>query len=138
KERENYFTKQEVAAADYLYRNARPGSLLIGGVNDYPWAFENYERYGYASLDVLSKPEREKVLARPVAGIERMVEDGHFPLGYVIITRSQKAAVDATGVLPRGSLRRLERVLAGSTDFRTIYRNPDATILLYKPGGVRP
>ena len=57
------------------------------------WAFENYERYGYASLDVLSKPEREKVLARPVAGIERMVEDGHFPLSYVIITRSQKAAV---------------------------------------------
>jgi GT2 family glycosyltransferase len=134
KERQNYFSKDEVRAAQYLYGVAPQGSLLIGGVNDYPWAFKHYERYTYVALADSDARSRRRTISDPVAAIERMTASDRAHAAYVVITRSQKAAVDETGVLPAGSLDRIERKLARSPAFRTVFANRDASVFLHTRG----
>ena len=73
KERMYHFTKDEVAAATYLYSNAPTGSLLVDGTPNYPWAFRNYEHYRYLSLSLQPYAERKRILASPAAGIQNLV-----------------------------------------------------------------
>jgi GT2 family glycosyltransferase len=134
KERQNYFSKDEVRATEYVYRVAPPGSLLIGGLNNYPFPFRDYERYTYAALANTDPPGRRHAISDPVEAIERMAASSDSPAAYVLITRSQKAIADETGVLPRGSLDRIERALAGSSAFRLLYANRDASLFLRKEG----
>ncbi len=132
KERQNYFTKDEVAASTWLYRSAPPGSLIASGVNDYPWAFTNYERYSYFAIGEQRVPVMRKLLARPARSMADLIGGGSYPAGYVIITRSQKAATDETGLMPAGTLERVERALAASPRFRTVYRSHDTAIFRYR------
>ena len=128
KERQNYFTPAEVRAARHLYAGAEPGSLLVSGVNNYPWAFENYERYTYLSLADLLPDDRREAIAMPADTIAEIARKDQVPCAYVVITSSEKAAVDMTGVMPAGSLTRIERALAASPAYRVALRNSSATI----------
>ena len=128
KERQNYFTPAEVRAARHLYTGAEPGSLLVSGVNNYPWAFENYERYTYLSLADLLPDDRREAIAMPAETIAEIARKDEVPCAYVVITSSEKAAVDMTGVMPAGSLTRIERALAASPAYQVALRNASATI----------
>jgi GT2 family glycosyltransferase len=128
KERQNHFSKDEVRAARYLYAVAPPGSLLVSGVNNYPWAFEHYEEYSYLALADLSPRDRRHVIAQPADVIAGIAQRSRVACAYVVITSSEEAAVDMTGVMPRGSLGRIEHRLNASTDFRLVLRNSSATI----------
>jgi hypothetical protein len=51
------------------------------------------------------------------------------PESYLVITRAQKAQVDATGtILPKGALSEIESVLLASPRFDAVFRNRDATV----------
>ena len=50
KERQYYFTPEEVAASEYLYEHAPDRSLLIQGSVNYPSQFKNYEHFDYVLL----------------------------------------------------------------------------------------
>jgi hypothetical protein len=136
KERMYYFTKNEVAAAQYLYNVAPQGSLLLDGTWNYPWAFHNYERYTYRSLVgevnpvAASNPKSQewRLLRHPVEVISQAMEDGRYTAAYLIITRSQKADVEESGLMPAGSLDKIERALRKSRRFKVILANHDATI----------
>jgi GT2 family glycosyltransferase len=128
KERQNHFSKDEVSASRYLYATAPPGSLLVSGVNNYPWAFEHYEEYSYLSLADLSPRDRRHVLAQPADTIAAIARQSRSVCTYVVITSSEKAAVDMTGVMPAGSLERIEHRLAAAPGYRLVLRNPSATI----------
>ena len=57
---------------------------------------------------------------------------------FFVVTRSQKAEVDLTGLGPPGSLDRLERAAAASPSLKVLYRNQDATVFVlpgYRGGG---
>jgi hypothetical protein len=136
KERMYHFTKNEVSASQYLYSTAPQGSLFLDVTWSYPWAFHNYEYYTYQSLlgnisagtTSISKTQQLRLLRHPVEVISQMMEDGRYTAAYLIITRSQNADVEESGLMPAGSLDRIERALMQSGRFKVILANHDATI----------
>jgi hypothetical protein len=128
KERQNYFSKSEVRAAKVLYGKATHRSLLVAGVNDYPWAFTHYEDFSYLSLADLSPADRRQVIATPVEAISSIARRARVPCAYVIIAASEEATVDMTGVMPPGSLATIERKLSRSPRFHVLLRNPSTTV----------
>jgi hypothetical protein len=136
KERLNYFTDDEVRAAEVLYGSAEPGSLLVSGTYDYPWAFEHYELYRYEALSVQTAGTRRSAIAHPLRTLDELA--AHVDRAYFVVTRSQQAEVDMTGVMPRGSLAAIERAVERSPRFRTVYRGPDAAVFeLVRKGPTR-
>jgi hypothetical protein len=111
-----------------VYYGAPFGSIFVSGTQNYPWAFHNYEHYRYLSLAEQPGSVRRRVVRSPVRVIERLVAENGGGPAYVIITRSQKAEVEMTGVMYRGSLERVERALARSPRIRFVYRGPDARV----------
>ena len=131
-ERMDHFTAEEVQAVRTLYATAPPGSLLIAGNDNLPWRFERYMGYDYRqvaetdswkSLSV-GRMGMHDVVAEVVA-LMRREGDGR---AFLIITRSQKAAMDLVASRPRTALDRFENVVAASSTFELVYRNRDAVI----------
>jgi hypothetical protein len=56
------------------------------------------------------------------------------PGAYLIVTRSQRADIEARSVLPPGSLERLENTLRRSPAVQLVYANRDAQIYTLRPG----
>lgn len=131
KDRMYYFTQNEVAAARYLNEVAAPGALFIEGTWDWPAKYKNYEYYDYRSMNNLTEPERALLDQDPVDFLARLMQLSPHPEVYVIITRSQKAEVDMTGVMPAGSLARIEDALRQSELFSAVFTNADATIFTF-------
>lgn len=128
KERMNYFTPQEVAASSYVYDAIPAGSVLVSATSDYPWAFRNYELYHYRWLLQSGLPERRAMAAHPIAEITKIMHDRAGRPAFLILTRSQQAQVDMTGLLPRGEFPLIEQRLRASAQFRVVFQNRDATI----------
>ncbi|MDX6664871.1 MAG: hypothetical protein QOG68_1077, partial [Solirubrobacteraceae bacterium] len=136
KERQNYFTPDEVTAARYLYTRAPAGALLIEGTHNYPNQFANYERFEYVTISREPTASRNRVLADPVGVLTSWMAP--HPAAFVILTRSQETEVDELGGMPPGSVTRIERALSDSPRFRIVLRNRDAVIFALartRPGG---
>jgi len=128
KDRQFYFSPGEIAASRFVYEHARPGTLLIEGTRSYPGQFRNYERLDYVTLSREPPASQARVVAAPVATLSEWMTDPSRRGAYLIITRAQKAEVAELGVMPRGSLDRIERALSRSRRFRTVVRNRDAVV----------
>lgn len=128
KEAWSYFTPGEVRAAEAVYEQAPPNTLLVEGTRDYPNQFHNPERFVYVAI--ASEPTRSarRVIERPVAKLAEWLGDQQYRDAYVIITRAQKAQIDALGPLPRGSLDRIEDALLASPRFDVVYHDRDASV----------
>ena len=128
KERQYYFTPQEVAASKYLIRQAPNDSLLIQGSFNYPVEFHNYERFFYVGLSIEPPGSQHRFLTHPVRVFSDWMSDPDFRASYLILTRSQMAEVNGLGELPDGSLERIKRALLGSPRFDVLLQNRDAVI----------
>ena len=139
KEQENYFTPAEVKATDVLFATAPPGSLIVAATSNFPGAYTRYEQY-----------EREWFGLQTPQLVESVTNDAADTLaitfaaepdrpGFVILTRSQQAESDMTGLFPRGAFARIEQSLNSSGLFTVVYRNADAVVYEYgspgAPGG---
>jgi hypothetical protein len=134
KERFHHFTDGEVSASRWLYDTAPEGSLLVSATYDYPWAWRNYERYEYLALEDESGSVRRRAAMSPALTMKALMHEDRRPGAYLVITRSQEARVDMTGVMRQGSLRRMERALARDPAFTEVLRGPDASIFRLDPG----
>jgi hypothetical protein len=128
KERQNFFTSAEVAAVTWVQEHARPGSLLVEGSRNYPTQFENYERFTYVPIDREPEGSWRELLADPADRLDDWLSDPRYTDAYILITRSQKIAVDEQGSMPLGSLDDVERALRRSPDFRVAYDSGDAVV----------
>ena len=138
KEQQNYFTAAEVEAAAWVDDHARPGSLLVEGSRNYPTQFRNYERFVYVPIDREPEESYTRVLADPADRLEDWLSEPRYTDAYVLITRSQKIAADASQSMPPGSLDRVESALRRSPAFRVAYATSDATVfVLAEPEGTR-
>ena len=133
KDRSYHFSKEEVAAATFLDRTAESPTLLVEGNRNYPAQFLNYERFVYVPISEEPDGTVRTILADPVNRLEGWLADSRFTHAYVLITRSQKADVEAEGNLPRGSLESIESALRNSTRFVVAFENRDATIFTLAP-----
>ena len=128
KDRQYYFTPDEVAASEYLYEHAPDNSLLIQGTVNYPSQFKNYERFDYVLLAAEEPDTKREFLAAPADVLEDWMSNPEYEDAYVIITRSQIAEIEALGEMPQGSLERIRASLLASPEFDVVVRNPDAVV----------
>ncbi len=133
KELINYFPPEEVAATNYIADHAKPGALIYSAAWDWPLQVRNYENYQYESITSFEESYREQILKDPVDTIAK--EMANFPSAYLIITNSQKADVNMTGILPAGSLDRIQAALTGSGRFNVVYHNADAIVFTLAGAG---
>jgi hypothetical protein len=124
----NYFTPGEVAAAKWLYRTAPRGAQIVAPNSDFPWAFTHYDSYSYTFLDT-PPALGDKVRKAPVSAMVTLMQPGRTPASYLILTTSQAAEIELTGMWPAGAFSRISHELTGSGLFRVVYRNTDAVIL---------
>ncbi len=127
-ERQDYMTFAEVAGVRHLYSIAQPGSIFIEGIDGTPWQFQDYEKY---NTYVISDSLQTAIANRDVAAITQLIREKKHTRAYLIFTRSQEATAEATFGLPPGTLARLEQALLASGQYKLVYSNPDAQILLF-------
>jgi hypothetical protein len=129
-ERMDHFTRQEVDAVDRLYAIAEPGSALIAGHWNSPWMFRGYETYLYTDLDSLGKTIIPNADVSALLHRAKELEEKRNRPVYLILTRSQEAAIDLMQGSAPGSLDRVEQAVLASGGFRVVFHNEDATILV--------
>lgn len=120
-ERMDYFSPSEVAAIEYVYQIAEPGSLLITGNQTLPWRFQYYDAHRYMTVERIARNSEIEEL------IEIMRED-RFPVAYLILTRSQAAAAELFLGWPPEAWERFEDELSASQDLKTIFETEDARV----------
>jgi hypothetical protein len=127
-ERVDYMTYAEVAGVRYLYNIAPSDSLFIGGWDDTPWQFQDYEKYTcYSMASILP----DAVVTSNVNAIVRFIGSQKHSAAYMVFTRGQKAWAYSLSGLPPGSLEHLEDALLKSRKFKMVYSNPDVQILMF-------
>jgi hypothetical protein len=129
KETWSYFTPGEVKAADLVYSQAPAGSLLVTGTLSYPVQFENAEHFTYVPIGTEPPQSINQVLRDPAGVLHGWLADTQYTQGYLLITRSQIAEVDAVGGMPHGSLRRIERLILDSHQFKVLFHDADALLV---------
>ncbi|WP_210421637.1 hypothetical protein [Sinorhizobium sp. FG01] len=134
KDREYRFTPDEVAASEWLYSTAPPGSLLIEGARSYPSQFMNYENFSYLPISEESEGTKERIASDPEGVLGRWMRDPRWKDAYVILTRSQKAYLEAGGYMRRGDFERIENALLVSPRFIVVHATPNVKVFtLLKP-----
>jgi hypothetical protein len=130
-EKINHFTQNEVTGVRHLYGVSQPGAIFVAGSGNLPWKYREYESHRYR---LVVKMPNWSVTADPFASLAPLLDDvratmaSSKPSAFLIIERSEKDEVDQLGYGTPGSLDRFEQAVASSPRFRTVYRNPDATI----------
>ncbi len=125
----NYITKEEFEAAQYLHNVAPPGTLLVDGSPDWlQVAYRNYEDYSYYSLGALPAADRIRMVDDPVNELINIMQKGQYSDMYITLTRSQKSYADSLGLLPHGGLHRIQQQLSQSNKFQVVFVNQDAII----------
>jgi hypothetical protein len=124
-----------VAAADRLFASAPPGSLILAATPDLPGAYTRFWEYEHEWFG-LEKPGLRLAATTDAAHTlaDIIAADPSRP-SYVILTRSQQADSDLTGLFPPGAFGRMEENLDSSPLFTVVYRNQDATVYKYVPAG---
>ncbi len=131
----NYFSPSELAASSWLYRNAPPGAEVVAANSNFPWGYTHYWWYTYTFMD--TPPSIGKaVLRSPVSELTQLLQPGHTPASYLILTRGQAAEIYLSGEWPAGAFSRLTRTLLASRRFRVVYRNADAVIFQLASAGL--
>jgi len=133
-----YFTRDEVAGTQYVTQNILPGSLLVDGTGNWPRQYKYYELYDYFTIAEQDPEDRKRILADPVGQLTALMSE--YPSAYYVVSRSQAAFVNMTGVMPAGSLGQITIDLMRSGQFRVAYNNADIIVLeyLHPTGGTPP
>lgn len=128
KDKQYYFSPDEISAAEYLYSTAPPNSLLVEGSKNYPSQFTNYENFFYVPISREKPDVIDEILENPVAEMSRWMSSDRFAAAYLFITTSQKAEVEALGIMPKGALDQFEQELMASGLFEIEFDSRDAKI----------
>ena len=122
------FAKDEVETVNWLFVNAPPHSLLVDVARNYPTQFVNYENFDYVTISEESAAQQQRILDDPALVLEGWLSDTKWNASYVIITKSQKAFVDAQHVMRPGSLEKIEAALLESPKFVLIKASENAKV----------
>jgi hypothetical protein len=123
----NYFTPQEVTAAQWLYRTAPAGAQVIAVNSNFPWAFVHYDRYTYTFLD--GSGYSRDTMRNPVQEISFLMSPPYPAVSYLVFTRSQAAQEAISGPWSPSEYSRVYDTLMQSAAFKTVYLGKGVTIL---------
>lgn len=128
KERANYFTPDEVAAARYLAGHASAGDLILAPNDDFPGAYIDYPQHPHLWFAEQNPDIARLVLADPVGELSTLSAGSPDATSYVILTDSQAAAAGQSGSLPSDGIARIRAALEGSPASTVVYRSANAEI----------
>lgn len=128
KERMNYFTQNEIDAAEYIYQNAPAGSVVVSETWDYPALFHNYEYYTSVTICCGSNKLLPRSKGTLVEKLVRLMNP--YPAGFVILSRGQRAQIEMSGLIPHDELDSIEYKISQSKNFGLIYSNADAEVFM--------
>jgi GT2 family glycosyltransferase len=128
----NYFTPQEVTAAQWLYRTAPTGAQVIAVNSNFPWAFVHYNRYTYTFLD--GSGYSKDTLRNPVQEITFLMSPPYPKVSYLVFTRSQASQEAIGGPWSPSAFARVYNTVMQSSAFRTVYLAKGVTILRLTSG----
>ncbi|OPC83617.1 hypothetical protein B4N89_24140 [Embleya scabrispora] len=139
KERQNHFDDGEIAARQELARVSAPGDLIVAASNNFPGAYADYERQRHRWFAMETPALREGVVRDPVAGLSALADEYPGETAYLFLTAGQRAECEQTGLLPAGTLGRIDRALSTAPRFTLLLRDRDAVIYRIgpRPGPVR-
>ena len=123
----NYFTPQEVTAAQWLYRTAPAGAQVVAVNSNFPWAFVHYNRYTYTFLD--GSGYSADTLRNPVQEASFLMSPPYPKVSYLVFTRSQLAQEAISGPWSPDQFSRVYGTLLQSGAFKTVYLAKGVTIL---------
>jgi hypothetical protein len=130
KERMNYFSPAEVSAAQFLFRTAPPGSMIVAATSEYAGVYTDYADYTYVSwLGNLAPVQVEGIAADPLSALVSQLRDSHGRPAYFILTRSQEAEIELSGLLPPATLTQVMQFAGTVPELTVLYRNQDAVIM---------
>jgi GT2 family glycosyltransferase len=139
KDRVNYFPPGEIRLVDRLYAIAPPGSQIIAATPDFPDAYRNYQQYTLWWLSDDDPATTAALLADPAGYLAGQKQTGWIhqqdprAYSYVVFTRAQSADVAMDGLLPAGSIQRIEASLNASPRYRVVLRNADGIVYQVLP-----
>lgn len=128
-DRRQVFSADEVAAANFVFENAREGALIIEGTRDYPRQHRNYEKFVFLPLDRSTPDTLRGLMADPAERLASWLsDDDRYNGGYVIITESQRNTVSDLGTLLEPTLDAIEESLLTSELFEVVYESGTARV----------
>lgn len=128
KERANYFTSAEIAAARYLSAVAQPGELILAPNDNFPGAYIDYPDHPHVWFAEQNPGIARLVLADPVQELATLSTGSPDLTSYVILTRSQAASSAQSGSLPADAFAAISTALKSSPASSIVYQNSDAVI----------
>jgi hypothetical protein len=130
KERMNYFSPAEVSAAQFLFRTAPHGSMIVAATSEYAGVYTDYSDYTYVSwLTDQTPAQLDEIAAYPLSALVSELRDSHGRPAYFILTRSQEAEIELSGLLPPAALTQVEQIPGNAPELTVLYRNQDAVIM---------
>jgi hypothetical protein len=120
-EKMDAFSKQEVAAVQFLYTQASSGAQVLSVNDNIPWKFEHYADYHY--IDLSDRAIENRSIKSAVRFMQRAPRTS-----YLILTRSESAAGQLFSGWHGDTLSRYREALIRSGRFRIIFHNEDATL----------
>ena len=130
-ERLDYFTKDEYAAVQTLYRVSPPGSQFFVIDQNLPWRYQRYAvdnrflLYLYVKVYAPHLAKAAETIANTMAGSRRPA--------FLIITRAQTPFAAYLQGLPPDTIRGFERAIAKSPRFRRVFSSPSAVVYKLAP-----
>jgi len=121
-ERADWISADELAAANYLYATAPPGSLLATVNGASPIRYRQLEQHAYLGLTYVYLFDEPKVAEQFMAG--------YHTCAYIFASRAQHANAEMYSGLPPGYWEAAREKLVESGRFSIVYENRDATIFL--------
>lgn len=120
-ERMDVNTAAEAEGMRQLYETAPQDSLLVALSGNAFWKFRDYELYHYAVVN----SDAQAVDVRAI--VDRMQQRPDRP-AYLVVSRSQLAALELQNGMASSDLERLTTGIAGDAELHLLYSNPDVQI----------
>lgn len=133
KESANYFTKDEVAAGRFVAATAPPGSTIVSLTSAVPGLYLRYDENPQLQLDEQDIRDRRRLVNDPVNGLEGFIQRASPQQpAYIILSRAQAADLYQRGILPGGTVQRLDSALSKTPGYIPVYRSKDAVVYRYQ------
>jgi hypothetical protein len=119
------FRPDEIRAVDVLYEYAHPGDLLLAGSRATPWRDRDYGAYRTVTLEDLCIGVDTQTCFQHVRSAVYRASTGR---GLLLVTRSNRVSLQATGQLSAQQLAEFEGMLLARPGVRVLWQTPDASI----------
>jgi O-antigen/teichoic acid export membrane protein len=132
----NYSPPDQVAAAKYMYSVAPKGSLILAANDEFEGAYTNYWDDPLVQFDGQGVQVIGRLSQDPVGELQAMSAATPNASAFVILTRSQAAAVTDSSLMPAGLYANIQAALDSSPYAHTVYRTTNATVYRLDPPAV--